>query len=105
MKNFQIIQILMLVVFFLGMGSQALSAPQGLAQDAYTIFEQNCFSCHAAGGFAAAFLLIEDYSALTAENGPVVPGDPDASRLYKRLLGEGGALMPFGGPPLPDAGD
>ena len=103
MKNFQIIQILMLFVFFLGMGSQALSAPQGLAQDAYTIFEQNCFSCHAADGFAAAFLLIEDYNALTAENGPVLPGDPDASRLYKRLLGEGGQLMPQGGPPLPDA--
>ena len=100
MKNFQIIQILMLVVFFLGMGSQALSAPQGLAQDAYTIFEQNCFSCHAADGFAAAFLLIEDYNALTAENGLVVPGAPDASRLYKRLLGEGGAQMPLGGPPL-----
>ena len=103
MKNFQIIQILILVVFFLGMGSQALSAPQGLAQDAYTIFEKNCFSCHAAGGFAAAFLLIEEHSELIKENGPVVPGDPDASRLYKRLLGEGGALMPFGGPPLPDA--
>ena len=102
MKNFQIIQILMLVVFFLGMGSQALSAPQGLAQDAYTIFEQNCFSCHAAGATYAAFLLIEDYSALTAENGPVVPGDPDASRLYKRLLGEGGAQMPFLAPPLPE---
>ena len=103
MKNFQIIQILMLVVFFLGMGSQALSAPQGLAQDAYTIFEQNCFSCHAAGATYAAFLLIEDYSALTAENGPVVPGDPDASRLYKRIRGEGGPQMPLGGPPLHDA--
>ena len=103
MKNFQIIQILMLVVFFLAMGSQSLAAPQGLAQDAYTIFEQNCFSCHASGGFAAAFLLIEEHSELIKENGPVVPGDPDASRLYKRLLGEEGALMPFGGPPLPDA--
>ena len=102
MKNFQIIQILMLVVFFLGMGSQALSAPQGLAQDAYDIFEQNCLRCHGSGGIAA-FLLIEDYSALTAENGPIVPGDLDGSRLYKRLLGEGGQLMPLGGPPLPDA--
>ena len=101
MKNFHIIQILMLVVFLLAIGSQALSAPQGLAQDAYDIFKQNCLRCHGSGGIAA-FLLIEDYSALTAENGPVVPGDLDASRLYKRLLGEGGALMPFGGPPLPD---
>ena len=102
MKNFQIIQILMLVVFFLGMGSQALSAPQGLAQDAYTIFEQNCFSCHGPEGIYKAVLLIE-HSALIKEGGPVVPGDLDASRLYKRLLGEGGQLMPLGGPPLPDA--
>ena len=101
MKNFQIIQILMLVVFFLGMGSQALSAPQGLAQDAYTIFEKNCLNCHGSGGPVAAILLIEDYSVLI-EKGAVVPGDPDASRLYKRLLGEGGPLMPQGGPPLPE---
>ena len=102
MKNFQIIQILMLVVFFLGMGSQALSAQQGVAQDAYTIFEKNCLNCHGSGGPVAAILLIEDYSVLI-EKGAVVPGDPDASRLYKRLLGEGGQLMPQGGPPLPDA--
>ena len=103
MRKFQIIQILMLVVFFLGMGSQALSAPQGLAQDAYDIFERSCFVCHGENGAVKAILLIEDYSALIAENGPIVPGDPDASKLYKRLLGEGGALMPAGGPPLPDA--
>ena len=102
MKKFQIIQILMLVVFFLGMGSQALSAQQGVAQDAYTIFEKNCLNCHGSGGLVAAILLIEDYSVLI-EKGAVVPGDPDASRLYKRLLGEGGQLMPQGGPPLPDA--
>ena len=102
MKNFQIIQILMLVVFFLGMGSQALSAPQGLAQDAYDIFERSCFVCHGENGAVKAILLIEDYSALIAENGPIVPGDPDASKLYKRLLGEGGAQMPFLAPPLPE---
>ena len=33
----------------------------------------------------------------------VVPGNPEASRLYKRLLGEGGQLMPLGGPPLPNS--
>ena len=101
MKNFQIIQILMLVVFFLGMGSQSLAAPQGLAQDAYDIFERSCFSCHGPEGIYKAVLLIE-HSALIKEGGPVVPGDPDASRLYKRLLGEGGAQMPFLAPPLPE---
>ena len=99
MKNFQIIQILMLVVFFLGMGSQALSAQQGVAQDAYTIFEKNCLNCHGSGGPAAAILLIEDYSVLI-EKGAVVPGDPNASELYKRIRGTSVPQMPLGLPPL-----
>ena len=37
------------------------------------------------------------------DGGTVVPGSPDASELYKRLLGptENGAQMPFGQQPLP----
>lgn len=84
-------------------GLQSGSAQAQVAQDAYAILEKSCLGCHGAGGPAAAILLIEDHSALVAEGGAVVPGDPDASRLYKRLLGEGGALMPLGGDPLPDA--
>ena len=103
MTNFKTFQILMLVALSLVMGSQAVAAQQGVAQDAYAIFEKSCLGCHGFGGFAAGILLIEDHSALTAENGPIVPGDSDASRLYKRLFGEGGPLMPQGGPPLPDA--
>ena len=92
---------LLLIAVLLAAGSQTVSAQ--IAQEAYAIFEKSCFSCHGTGGFAAAILSIDDHSALVKENGPVVPGSPDASRLYKRLLGEGGALMPLGGPPLPDA--
>ena len=102
MTNFKTFQILLLIALFLVAGSQIVSAQYQLAQDAYAIFEKSCFGCHGSGGLAAAILLIEDHSALIKESGPVVPGDPDASRLYKRLLGEGGALMPLGGPPLPD---
>ncbi len=101
MKKFQIIRILILVVFLLVMGAQTVSAQYQLAQDAYAIFEKSCLGCHGSGGFVAAVLLIEDHSVLL-EKEAVVPGDPDASRLYNRLLGEGGALMPLGGPPLPD---
>lgn len=101
MTNFKTFQILLLIALFLVVGSQAVSAQ--IAQEAYAIFEKNCFSCHGSGAPYAAVLLIEDHSVLIQENGPVVPEDPDASRLYKRLLGEGGALMPLGGPPLPDA--
>ena len=101
MTNFKIFQILLLIALFLIVGSQV--AFSQIAQEAYAIFEKSCFSCHGTGGFAAAILSIDDHSALIKEGGPVVPEDPDASRLYKRLLGEGGALMPLGGPPLPDA--
>ena len=100
MTKFKIFQILLLIVLLLVAGFQTVSAQ--IAQEAYAIFEKSCFSCHGTGGFAAAILSIDDHSALI-EKEAVVPGDPDASKLYKRLLGEGGALMPLGGPPLPDA--
>ena len=83
-------------------GSQTVSAQQQIAQDAYAIFEQSCFNCHGPNGAFKETLLIE-HSALVKPNGSVVPGNPEASRLYKRLLGEGGQLMPLGGPPLPDS--
>ena len=100
MTIFKILQILLLIALLLVAGSQTVCAQ--IAQEVYAIFEKGCLSCHGTGGFAAAILLIEDHSTLI-EKGAVVPGNPDASELYKRLLGEGGALMPLGGPPLPDA--
>ncbi len=83
-------------------GSQTVSAQQGVAQDAHAIFEQSCFNCHGPDGAYKETLLIE-HNALVKPNGSVVPGNPEASRLYKRLLGEGGQRMPLGGPPLPDS--
>ncbi len=82
-------------------GSQTVSAQQGVAQDAYAIFQQSCFNCHGPDGAYKETLLME-HKALITENGPVVPGNPEASRLYKRLLGERGPLMPLGGPQLPN---
>ena len=84
-------------------GSQNLSAQSQLAQDAYAIFEGSCLICHGADGAYRETLLME-HDALI-EGGTVVPGNPDASELYKRLLGtteNGGAQMPLGQPPLPD---
>ena len=81
--------------------SENVHPQQGVAQDAYAIFEQSCLICHGPDGAYKETLLIE-HNALVKENGSVVPGNPEASRLYKRLLGEGGQLMPLGGPPLPN---
>ena len=81
--------------------SQTVSAQQQIALDTYAIFEQSCLICHGPDGAYKETLLME-HNALITANGPVVPGNPETSRLYKRLLGEGGQLMPLGGPPLPD---
>ena len=85
----------------LTVGSQNVSAQSQLAQDAYAIFEGSCLICHGADGAYRETLLME-HDALIG-GGTVVPGNPNASELYKRLLGptESGAQMPFGQPPLP----
>ena len=61
----------------------------------------------AASSATAPMAPIEKHSswntAALIEGGTVVPGNPNASELYKRLLGptESGAQMPFGQPQLP----
>ena len=82
-------------------GSQHVYAQSQLAQDAYSIFEQNCLNCHGPEGAYRDVLLMEH--DLLIEAGTVIPGSPDASDLYKRLLGpteDGGLQMPLGTEPL-----
>ena len=98
-KQHHLVILACLLIFIVG--SQNVYPQQGVAQDAYAIFEQSCLICHGPNGAYKETLLIE-HNALIKENGPVVPGNPETSRLYKRLLGEGGPLMPLGGPQLPD---
>ena len=85
----------------LGAGSQNVSAQSQLAQDAYAIFEASCLNCHGPDGAFRETLLVEHSELI--DGGTVVPGNPNASELYKRLLGptENGAQMPFGLPQLP----
>ena len=86
-----------LLVFIVG--SQNVSAQQQIAQDAYAIFEQSCLICHGPDGAYKETLLIE-HNALI-QNGTVVPGNPDASKLYNRLLTTDAAKrMPLGQPQL-----
>ena len=82
-------------------GSQHVSAQSQLAQGAYAIFEGSCLICHGPDGAYRETLLMEH--AALIDGGTVVPGNPDASELYKRLLGptENGAQMPLGQPQLP----
>ena len=80
---------------------------EDFAQQAYIVFEKNCLQCHGDSGSFKESLLIE-YNSLI-QSGSVIPGQPDESELYKRLLGptENGAQMPpnlppFNLPPLTD---
>ena len=91
-----LISLLMFIVSY-----QNVSAQQGIAQDTYAIFEQSCLVCHGPDGAYKESLLIE-HNALI-EKGSVVPGNPDASELYNRLITTDAVKrMPLGGPPLPN---
>ena len=91
----------LIVLLFLILGFQNVAAQSQLAQDTYAIFEASCLNCHGADGAFRETLLMEHSELI--DGGTVVPGNPDASELYKRLLGptENGVQMPFGQRPLP----
>ena len=93
-----------IILTFTLIGFRSAEAQQNLAQQAYNIFQQNCLNCHGPNGSFTEQLIIESAPGLIA-TGTVVPGNPDVSEFYKRLLGptEKGAQMPFAQPPLPQA--
>ena len=76
-------------------------AQQNLAQQAYAIFKQNCLGCHGQFGTFTEELVIE-YTALI-DTGVVLPGNPQDSEFYRRLLENAieKPQMPLGQPPLP----
>ena len=92
------IALIVLLIFIVG--AQNISAQQQIALDTYAIFQQSCLICHGPDGAYKETLLME-HNALI-EKGSVVPGNPDASELYDRLLNTDTAKrMPLGQPQLP----
>ena len=65
------------------------------SRDIFPIFQQVAASCHGTNGG----LSLETYEGTMRV---IVPGDPESSILYQRLMGQGGPSMPPNGP-LPDA--
>ena len=88
------------IAFLIILSHQSVEAQQTIAQEAFAIFEQTCLNCHGPFGPFSEQLTIE-YPELI-EDGSVIPGDPEASEFYRRLLGptENGAQMPFNLNPL-----
>ena len=99
--NIRYFFVVLVILLTLVASSQNLSAQSQLAQDTYAIFEASCLNCHGTDGAFRETLLMEHSELI--DGGSVIPGNPDASELYKRLLGptENGAQMPFGLPQLP----
>ncbi len=100
MQNWKIfITFVSLLTLILG-NFYTATAQQPLAQQAYAIFEQSCLNCHGEHGQFTEAIVI-DHTALL-DTGAVVPGQPNASELYRRLLEKNPAKrMPLGQPQLP----
>ena len=95
----QLYRIALISLLMFIMVSQTVYPQQQIAQDAYAIFQQSCLICHGPDGAYKETLLME-HNALI-EKGTVVPGNPDASELYNRLLTTDIAKrMPLGQPQL-----
>ena len=90
-----IIGLLMLILSY-----RIADAEQPLAQQTFNILEQHCLDCHGEFGAYADALVIQHKRLI--ETQAVVPGNPDASELYVRLLRDttGGERMPLGQSPL-----
>ena len=99
MKNFNYWTLTILTLTFIALGIGNVQAQQNLAQQANAILEQHCETCHGQNRAFVDTLAIQPYDALMAE-GAVVPGNPDGSELYRRLIADPPARMPALGAPL-----
>ena len=79
---------------------QSVYAQQPLAQQAFTIFEQHCLDCHGEFGSYSDVLTIKHKDLV--EDRSVIPGQPETSEFYLRLIGDtdSGSQMPLGQEPL-----
>ncbi len=84
-NRFHICSVALVYLLIFIVGYQSADAQQDLARQAYAIFEQNCLNCHGEHGAYTEQLIIE-HTALVAPGGAVIPGNPEASEFYQRLI-------------------
>ena len=98
MKDLRILYFILVGVIIFS--QNPADAQENIAEQAYNIFQQNCFTCHGPSGHFREALLIDHASLI--DSGVVIPGNPLASEFYKRLV-DGTPekpQMPSGLPPL-----
>ena len=71
--------------------------PGELAARVKSLFRSRCFGCHG-GAKTNAGIRILDHALLVEKKKKVIPGQPDASAIYRVIVGAGGTKMP----PLPN---
>ena len=88
------------ILICIGLAFAIADAQENLAQETYAIFERNCLICHGKHGAHTEQLVIQSRQALI-NTGTVIPGNPDDSEFYQRLIETAvERRMPLGQPPL-----
>ena len=91
------------ILICIGFALATADAQENLAQEVSAIFEQSCLICHGPHGSFTEQLIIQSSQELI-NTGKVIPGNPDNSIFYQRLIETAvEKRMPLGQPPLPPA--
>ena len=88
------------ILICIGLGFATADAQENLAQEVLAIFQQSCLICHGPHGSFTEQLVIQSSQELI-DTGKVIPGNPDDSVFYQRLIETAvEKRMPLGQPPL-----
>ena len=91
------------ILICIGFAFATADAQENLAQEVSAIFEQSCLICHGPHGPYTEQLIIQSSQELI-NTGKVIPGNPDGSIFYQRLIETAvEKRMPLGQPPLSPA--
>ncbi len=91
------------ILICIGLGFATADAQENLAQEVLAIFQQSCLICHGPHGSFTEQLIIQSSQELI-DTGKVIPGNPDDSVFYQRLIETAvEKRMPLGQPPLTPA--
>ena len=99
-SNRVMLSAILAVTGFLPLSAQAQSGSEFFSHEIRPIMERTCWNCHGDAIQSSGLDLSTREKALEGGNrGPaIVPGDAEASRLFRQLAGMEGPAMPLGIP-------